>query len=183
MVISWTDIAQTAAAIGSAAAAIVALVISVKTLKQNSRMIEEASRPYITISFDSEVISGQDSFFIIKNFGKSSARITKFEYNEILKTTKQRDPVYNEQFDLVKGITLAPGQKKILYYNVAKIPNRPPFDFTIGYTSGKREYSDKFTLDSRNYLHIPQLRAHPEKKQDEMPILIEVMQEILTKMP
>ena len=158
-VVPWTDVIQTAAAISSAAAAIVAIVISVKTLRQNSKMIEEASRPYITISFDSQVINGQQSFFIIKNFGKTSARITKFTYNEILKTIKQRRPAYNKQFDLVSWMTLAPGQEKILYYAVSQVSDRTNLDFTITYTSGQKEYFEKVIISPQNYAGIPQKRS------------------------
>lgn len=46
-----TDIIEIIGIIASTTVSIVAIVISVMTLKQNSKMIEESTRPYVVFSF------------------------------------------------------------------------------------------------------------------------------------
>lgn len=56
-----------------------AISVVTVTLRQNNRMIEESTRPYISVYTD-EINTGNPLFYlIIKNFGKSPAYITKFE--------------------------------------------------------------------------------------------------------
>ncbi len=180
-VVPWTDVIQAAAAIGSVVAAVVALVISVKTLKQNSKMIEEASRPYITISFDCMFTNEQVSFFIIRNFGRTAARIVEFKYDEELKNFKQEFKISNDQFDRIKGMEFAPDQKKILYYDVNEFPERD-IEFTISYTSGKKEYSETFIMNPRKYFRVPQRRYKVLKAEDQMMALNWTIQEILSRL-
>ena len=47
--------------------ALVAVMISMATLQQNRNMVEESTRPYITLTFDSITTSSQRSGFILKN--------------------------------------------------------------------------------------------------------------------
>ena len=49
---------------------IIAIIISVKTLQQNNKMIEESTRPYIVVC--GKVINCQDPTFylVIKNYGR-----------------------------------------------------------------------------------------------------------------
>lgn len=59
--------------------AVISVVTVVLTLKQNNRMIEESTRPCISVYTD-EINTGNPFFYlIVKNFGKSPAYITKFE--------------------------------------------------------------------------------------------------------
>lgn len=59
--------------------AAISVVTVAVTLRQNNRMIEKSTRPYISVYTD-EINTGNPLFYlIIKNFGKSPAYITKFE--------------------------------------------------------------------------------------------------------
>lgn len=59
----------------------ISVVTVVITLRQNSKMIEESTRSAISI-YTGEINTGTPFFYlIIKNFGKSPAYITKFEYD------------------------------------------------------------------------------------------------------
>ena len=64
---------------------IVAIIISVKTLKQNSKMIEESTRPYITIYFQTTTVRTQRPYFVIKNFGNTGATISSITCDYDLK--------------------------------------------------------------------------------------------------
>ena len=166
--LSPSDIIEIIGIITSTAVSITAIIISVKTLKQaqitneqNNRMLEESTRPYITIYLDAITICEQDSFFVLKNFGQSPGRITLFEYDPILEsleTSPQRgNQLKNEQYAYVKGITLAPGQSKMMSCNVPKIP-KDVLSFKIGYVSSCKYYEESIELNVKNYAHIPVIR-------------------------
>lgn len=129
-----------------------------KILSQNNRMMENTFRPYITIYMDSITLCEQSSFFILKNFGQSLGTITLFEYDPILKTLEsgqeRADQLINEQYDFVKGLSLAPGQSKMLLCSVTKIPY-DTLRFKIGYTSSDKYYEETIALNVKNYAHIP----------------------------
>ena len=76
-----SDIIQLFGIIASLITSIVAITISLVTLRQNSKMIEDASRPIISI-YGESINPGSPVFYIvIKNFGSSSAYITQFDYD------------------------------------------------------------------------------------------------------
>ncbi len=156
--LSKSDIINIISIIASLIPSIVAIVISIKSLRQNNKMIEASSRPYISIYVESITLCEQTSFFVIKNFGNTPAYINDFQYDPILKKTKQSKTsnAINEQFDYVKGITLAPGQSKMLEYDVTKLPC-DELSFTIAYSSDKH-YCETFKLNVKNYIHIPVTR-------------------------
>ena len=59
--------------------ATVSVVTVVITLRQNSKMIEESTRPIVAV-YTEEINSGIPLFYlVIKNFGKSTAYMTRFE--------------------------------------------------------------------------------------------------------
>ena len=61
--------------------AVISVVTVIITLRQNNRMIEESTRPFISVYTD-EINAGDPFFYlVVKNFGKSTAYITKFEYD------------------------------------------------------------------------------------------------------
>lgn len=141
--------------------AAVSVVTVIVTLKQNKKLIEqnnqalEASlRPYISIYLDNITICEQSSFFVLKNFGNSIATITKFTYDKVLKNTSQKYALLSDQFDNILGITLAPGQSKIMHYDVTQLPV-DELQFTIGYKSSENYYQETITMNVKNYSHIP----------------------------
>lgn len=156
-----SDIIEIISIIVSAIVSIVAIAISLKSLKQsritneqNNRMLEESTRPYITIYLDAITICEQTSYFVLKNFGNSPALITKFEYDPALKETKQRSSLLQEQFDFINHIVLAPGQSKLLEYNVTKLPS-DTVEFHISYMSNGIEYHETVIMNVKNFIHLP----------------------------
>lgn len=154
--------------ISSLIASLVAINISVKALKQaqitneqNAYMLKESTRPYITIYLDAITICEQDSFFVLKNFGHSPGRITVFEYDPILRELEQdpKSQILNEQYDFVKGITLAPGQSKMLKCDVPKLP-KDILTFRIEYVFCNDRYEELVELNVKNYIHVPVTRPN-----------------------
>ena len=149
-----SDIIEIISIIASAFTSFVAIGISVASLRQSNRVLKESLRPYITIYLDTITVCEQSSYFVLKNFGHTSAVITDFRYDFLLKNTSQPCSLLLEQFDSVKGIVLAPGQMKLLPYNVSTLPVRM-LTFSICYRSGSEEYSESITMDVKNFIHLP----------------------------
>lgn len=144
----------------------IAVLISVINLKQNSKMIEESTRPYITIFLDTIVINNQNSFFIIKNFGSCGAQITDFTYDKELLNNKRHNSTYNEQFNRIKGLYLAPGQRKLLFYDVTGLKSKV-VTFKITYKGTGKSYSERVNINVKNYIDIAQIRADANNKESD----------------
>lgn len=141
-------------AVISSVTVIATLLQNKKLIKQNNQALEVSLRPYISIFLDNITICEQSTFFVLKNFGNSTATITKFIYDEVLKATDQGHELFLQQFDNVLNITLSPGQSKILHYDVTKLPV-DELNFTIGYTSSEKYYEETTRINVKNYPHIP----------------------------
>ena len=160
--------------------ATISVVTVVITLRQNNKMISESTRPYITIYLDTITICEQISYFVLKNFGHCAANITRFEYDNCLKTTKQKSALLQEQFDCIQGITLAPGQSKLLEYETSKI-NKDILTFVIGYTALGKYYEDQIELNVKKFIHIPVVR--PASHEDEnMERQVNTLREIVERL-
>ena len=73
--LSVSDQIQLLGIITSLTVSIIAIFISLATLRQNSKMLESASRPIVSIYVDSITVCEQTSYFVLKNFGASPAKI------------------------------------------------------------------------------------------------------------
>lgn len=184
-VLALSDIIEIVGIIVSAIVSIVAIVISVKTLKQtqitneqNNRMLEESTRPYVTIYLDAITVCEQTSYFVLKNFGNSPALITEFKCDPALKETKQCSPLLQEQFDFVNHIVLAPGQAKLLQYDVTRLPSST-LTFNISYLANNTEYHETVTMNVKNFIHLPVSRPEghiPEGNEREVHTLREMLE-------
>lgn len=155
--LSVSDQIQLLGIITSLTVSIIAIFISLATLRQNSKMLESASRPIVSIYVDSITVCEQTSYFVLKNFGASPAKITTFKYDSILKETTQKFSLLCSQFDFVEGIILTPGQSKLLEYYLTKLPV-DNVRFNIVYSFGEASYSEVITLNVKNYIHLPVTR-------------------------
>lgn len=148
-------------------------------IKQNNQMLEDSSRPYITLYLDSITICEQQSYFVLKNFGNSPACITDFEYDPLLKVTSQEHKSLQEQFDFVKGLILAPGQSKLLIYDVTRLPI-DTINFYIKYVNNGSVYQERISMNVKHYIHIPVDRPDSEvQKGDER--LVNTLREMLER--
>ena len=68
----------------TAATAVISVLIAVKTLRQNNKMIKNSSRPYIAVSFQSTNFQSISVYLVIKNYGASGAVINSLEFSEKL---------------------------------------------------------------------------------------------------
>lgn len=139
----WVDVI---AILVSMFVGVVSIVIAILTLRQNSRMIEESTRPYITVYSDLTYFQNAKYYIILKNFGASGATITKFQTDkDLIGLVGERE---RRPFDHIENTFIAPGQsfKATIY-----LPNaQNPFDavnFHIEYKSGRKTYSEDVFLN------------------------------------
>lgn len=161
---SVSDIIQLIGIIASSTTSIVAIIISVAALNQNSKMIEESSRPVISIYFDYSQMGEPTGYFVVKNFGSSAAMINCLSYNEPIKKHPTTLADLPSIFDGLIGNTIAPGQKflapfKLYEYNGGKAI------FDITYKSSNKSYSDHFEIDVDKYAKLvkPRLQSKEYK--------------------
>lgn len=141
-----SDIIQLFGIIASLITSIVAITISLVTLRQNSKMIEDASRPIISI-YGESINPGSPVFYIvIKNFGSSSAYITQFEYDFDFNSAYLADKGKDYLKDLTNSV-IAPGQSRICALEYSALDR--PIAFKLSYSSGVKTYHDEMTVDLR----------------------------------
>lgn len=126
----------------TAITSIVAVVISVFTLIQNSEMIENSTRPYIGIYGLSVFVVDRTYYIIIKNFGQSSARIESFHSDPLLDNfSKIKGEV---PFSHIVGSTIMPGDSFRASFNFDVLPEY--ITFQLSYSCGRKRYYDTISL-------------------------------------
>ena len=109
-------------------------------IRQNNKLIEESVRPYLSITASADS-SGHTGQFVLKNHGKSVARITRFQYPDVLKENDTANDIYQN----IRGMEIAPGQAVSLPYN-ANTFHDESIEFKLIYHSSATEknYSEAF---------------------------------------
>lgn len=157
---------------------ITAVYISVKTLKQNNKMIEESTRPYITITGKMINFQNQSFYLVLKNYGTSGATITKFTCNKELSNY-----VYNDKyvpFTNICGTFIAPNQSFISNLNINKLfEEKPNLIFEIEYESQSNHYKERFEISMKSYSGLSIVRANMKDK--ELKIISYVLQDLVEK--
>lgn len=155
---------------------IIAIAISIITLKQNSKMIEESSRASIGI-YGESINSGSPMFFlVVKNFGNSTATLTKFNTDFDFSDCYGFSTDKNFILDL-SNCTIAPGQSRICQLDYNKITR--PVTFELEYISASKKYSETQTIDLK--LGSSMLTSKVSTKDKELRTISYTLQEMLQK--
>lgn len=161
--LSTSDVIQIFGIVMSFVTSIVAIVISVITLRQNSKMIEESSRPCIVIYFDFTQNGSPIGYFVVKNFGASAAIIDSLTYSDVIREQPVSYADMPAILDGLIGNTIAPGQKVLVPFK----PNEYPggiAKFDVSYHSVKKGYDDHFEILVDNYMRLAKPRHANDKK-------------------
>lgn len=161
---------------------IVAIGISLKTLKQNSKMITESTRPYVVMYSQTTNFQNPAFHLILKNFGQSGATITNIECDtdlSLFSYDKERIPFSNFQ-----GVFIAPGQSFLTNLDTKKIykdenTNPNPVTFKISYKDSLNIYSDTFTINFGVNCNLISSRA--ATKDSELKIISYTLQDLVEK--
>lgn len=176
--ISVSDAIQLVGIMASLLTGIIAIVISVKTLNQNNQMIEESTRPYITIYTGATYFQDTDYFIILKNFGQSGAYITSFNCDRVFEPSRGLDSI---PFQHIVGTHVAPGQSfRYRADSVNLLKNTDPIIFAIEYKSGNKLYSETISLNILADTDVVYSRANSKEK--ELRTISFALQDIAEKM-
>lgn len=141
---------NTLLSVSSFVLALISVVTVVVTIKQNTRMLESSSRPYISIYFDYVNMGEPIGYFVIKNFGNSSAKINSISYNEVVKNQPKTLCKVTDILDGLIGNNIAPGQKFLLPVRLFETPDGT-CEFDIEYSSSTKSYSEKFEIITNQF--------------------------------
>lgn len=156
--------------------AVVSVITVIVTLKQNSTMIENSSRAYVSIYGDSINCQSPNFYIVVKNFGCSNALITSFQCDTDLSKFS-----YDENFtpfSRIENTSIAPNQAFKCTLNHLSLFNSgiPTITFRITYKSNNKNYSDTFLIHLDAFPNLIRTRAH--NKDNELTVISEALQEL-----
>lgn len=136
-----SDIIEIIGIISSTTVSIVAIVISLASLRQNSRMIEESTRPNLQIY---PVYLDAILYIVIKNYGASEAYIDEIICKHKFTPEETMGGKLGEDiFSRVKGAIFSPGYSLKCPLIAHKISD-DDFYFHISYHSSEKSYEAEF---------------------------------------
>ena len=149
---------------------LVIVVVSVKvalaTLKQNNRMIEDSTRPYVGMTGEHVNNSSTEYKLVLKNYGSSEAFVREITF--VGTSLKGALPVKPERepFEHLVGSSILPGQSFVCILNGTVIDGLPSYIETrIKYESSiGNVYEETFNVPSGAYCGIPSGRVYNQNE-------------------
>lgn len=168
-----TEIINICIAATTALTAIISVIIATLTLRQNKKMLEDESRPYVTVYGAITKISAPRFYIIVKNFGKSAAIIDEFTFSPQL----QQYGNLGAPFQNFSGTMIAPGQSFKAVIEGRNYSELPTVKFNIHYHWRKKHYEKTVSLKIEAYNENVVYRI-PAKNGD-LHIISDALQEIV----
>lgn len=156
--ISPTDIIQIIGIVMATLVSIISIIISVITLRQNSAMIKESTRPNVTIYFDIFQTGTPRGCFILKNFGQSPAKIVSISFNEALKDSVMFGKTTGDQLKQFEDATIAPNQKFQFPIEAKDYAGKRAI-FDITYKNDIDIYYEHVNINVESYFSLIKLRT------------------------
>lgn len=163
----------------SFALAVISIITVIITLRQNSKMIESSSRPYLSIYVSHIYCTDCIDYLVLKNFGNSSATIIDFHCNVDLKTAAYDGT--HIPFEHIVDQSICPNEKfsvPLKLYELCK--NTDKLSFSVRYSSGKKCYSENISISLPAFADYPIMSADPKGR--ELEALSRSLQDICEKM-
>ena len=114
------------------------------TIHQNNKMLEESTRPVITIYTQSINLGFPLTYLIVKNCGNSPAYMKQFnadiDFTGCYKINSSKN--YIDEFS---RCNFAPGQSRYCILDLNKIENT--VNFAVEYSSQTKTYKETFEID------------------------------------
>lgn len=176
LVSDWINISLCILSFVLAAISVVTVVI---TLRQNHHMIENATRPYVTIYGAVTAFDATTFYLVLRNYGQSSALITEFSSSVDLSklVLQDRFPV---PFEHIVGHTLAPNQAiQVPIQHLGLVKSDTPLSFTLRYSFLGKTYEESTTVNVRS--HSDYLIVHAGKDSDTQKIISNTLQEMVVR--
>ena len=161
------------AVVTSSFLSIVAIFVSIKTLKQSSDALVENSRANIV--FYVYTLTGGQQFLTIKNFGNSVGEILdidispKLDYSKSPRLNKASPPVITNY----KNIFLAPNQCIKSWFPFSDYPDKK-FVVTVTYKTLGKLYTESYPIDLSYIEAIDYLRKSSFHSGDIRDVLVDI---------
>lgn len=176
--ISLSDCIQLTGIMVSLITSIIAIIISVKTLKQNNQMLEDSSRPYLVMYTGIVNCEGPSYYLLLKNFGQSGAYIDSFSCDHDL--SQYSFDIRAVPFKHIVNTFVAPGQTYRCTIDPLKLFKNPePLVFNITYSFNQKTYRDVFSLNIKADSDLIQTRACT--KDNELSVISHALQDLAEK--
>lgn len=159
---------------------IIAVIVSVLSLKQTQHSIEAANRPYVVVYRDYiQILNNVQEYIIIKNFGKTGAIIDSLNCNPSYKNTVTNKNV----FENIGDTFIAPGQSisTVTSINALKEERRGVTEININYHANKKHYQETINLNGELKSDLIFSKTNPSKNKGVEEIIIKATQETLRK--
>lgn len=135
--------------------AVISIVTVVITLRQNAKMIENSTRPYVSIYF--YPLFSLD-YLILKNFGNSTAKIISVDTNVDFRICFDDDS--HLPFSHAAGTYLHPGERILSAINETyKLCEKYDFlIFDITYEASEKRYKEHVEINLKSYADHASIR-------------------------
>lgn len=130
--------------------AVISVITVIIAIWQNNRMLEASTRPYVSIYFDYSNMGQPIGYFVVKNFGNSSAKITSLSYNEVVKGQPTSLCNVTNILDGLVGNTICPNQKFLLPIRLHESPDGTCI-FDISYQLNAKKYKEHVEIIVKQY--------------------------------
>lgn len=159
--------------------AVISVITVIITLRQNHQMIENATRPYVTIY---GAVTGFDAtmfYLVLRNYGQSCALITEFSSHADL-SHLVLDEHFPVPFEHIVGHTLAPNQAIQFPINHFGLkPEDVPLTFTIRYSCSEKTYTEVTTVNIQS--HGDKLIVHANPNDSHIHVISNTLQEMAVR--
>ena len=135
--------------------AICSVYIATKTLKQNSKMLENSTRPYVVIYGRNIRLDERTYFYlVVKNFGASAAFIDSFHISEQLEYGVNSDEDFIHRLN---GAVIVPNQSHSCYLINASVPETLTIELKYHSLSlESKSYVEHFELNPKAGINMLQ---------------------------
>lgn len=177
--VNLSDIINIVLCVLSFILAAISVITVVITLRQNNKMIESSTRPYLVAYGQVANFQSPSFYLVLKNFGQSAATIKSLKCDVNLVDFAYG--VGHEPFGCIEGAFIAPQQKILCNIDPRKMHESEVkvFTFDIVYSSGTKEYHEKFAINYEAFTKNVQTRASTEGK--ELKIMSYTLQDMVEK--
>lgn len=156
----------------------ISVITVVIALRQNRRMIENSTRPYLTFYHRTILVKEIEHYFVLKNFGQTSACIDSFECSiDLTELSPSRERI---PFSHLIGTQLSPGQSVVCNVNLKEaLHSSKPIVFDFTYSSLTNTYCDQSILNIFTSYDSPLSRSSDTA--DELKTISYAFQDLLEK--
>ena len=160
--------------------AVISVITVIITLKQNSKMIKNSTRPYVVAYKNITYFQNTNYYIILKNFWQTGAVIEKFKFNIDLQNYSHLDG--DRIFEHIEGTFIAPQQSVMACVDTVKLfkDGIDIIEFTITYSDGINKYNEKYKINFLADTDTAKSRASTDGK--ELKIISYTLQDFVERL-